>query len=170
MLTILEGSTFCISDDLGDIATETSGFFAYDTRSLSRLVLRVDGSRPLLLSSGRMEHFAAAFYLRNANVDGLPHDSLSISRQRFVGTGMQERIAVRNESMLRLDFELSLELAADFADIISVKLHDFALGDPEHAPDLPPPAPTTHDEDKRALLIADPAGELRTRVVLSEPG
>jgi glycogen debranching enzyme len=170
MLTILEGSTFCISDDRGDIATETTGFFAWDTRFLSRLVLRIDGSPPLLLSSGRVHHFAAAFYLRNASVDGLPHDSLSISRERFVGTGMQERIVVRNECMKRLEFELSLELAADFADIISVKHHDFALGDPVHAPALPPPALAKHDPVRRSILIEDPGGELRTRIVLSENG
>jgi len=41
MLTILEGSTFCICDDRGDIAADTSGFFAHDTRFLSRLVLTV---------------------------------------------------------------------------------------------------------------------------------
>ena len=35
--------------------------------------------------------------------------------------------------MHRLEFEVALELAADFADIISVKLHDFALGDPANA-------------------------------------
>jgi glycogen debranching enzyme len=169
LLTILEGSTFCICDDRGDIATETSGFFAWDTRFLSRLVLRIDGSPPLLLSSGRVHHFAAAFYLRNAS-DGIPHDSLSIARERFVGTGMQERIAVRNECMKRLEFELSIELAADFADIISVKLHDFALGDPVRAPALPPPAPATHDSARRSILIEDPAGNLRTRVVLSENG
>ena len=34
-LTILEGSTFCISDEVGDIGEETSGFFAQDTRFLS---------------------------------------------------------------------------------------------------------------------------------------
>jgi glycogen debranching enzyme len=169
MLTILEGSTFCICDERGDIAEETSGFFAHDTRFLSKLVLRVEGSRPLLLSSGRVQHFAAAFYLRNPSVNGLPHDALSIARERFVGTGMQERIAVRNETMQQIDFELSLELAADFADIISVKLHDFALGDPEHAPALPPPAAVTCDPGNRSLLISDPAGELRTRVVMSQP-
>jgi glycogen debranching enzyme len=168
MLTILEGTTFCISDERGDIGEETSGFFAHDTRFLSRLELRVDGARPLLLSSGRVEHFAAAFYLRNANVNGLPHDAISIARERFVGTGMQERIAVRNETMKPLEFELSLELCADFADIISVKLHDFALGDPEHAPDLPPPAPATVDMDKRTIHIHDSASDLRTHVVFSE--
>src|SRR3990172_2563654 len=127
MLTILEGSTFCVSDDLGDVSGETAGFFAWDTRFLSRLELRVDGQRPLPLSSGRLQHFAAAFYLRNPRVNGLPGDSLSISRQRFIGTGLQERIAVQNESMERLAFELSVELGTDFADIISVKQHDFAL-------------------------------------------
>ncbi|MEX2612403.1 MAG: glycogen debranching N-terminal domain-containing protein [Gaiellaceae bacterium] len=170
MLTILEGSTFCICDERGDIAADTSGFFAHDTRFLSRFVLRLEGSRPLLLSSGRVEHFAAAFYLRNPSLNGLPQDALSISRERFVGTGMQERIAVRNESMHQLDFELSLELAADFADIISVKHHDFSLGDPEHAPDLPPAAPSTYDEAHRQILIVDPAGDLSTRVVLSQVG
>jgi len=170
VLTILEGSTFCMSDERGDLADPTSGLFAHDTRFLSRLVLSVQGSRPLLLSSGRVEHFAASFFLRNASLNGLPQDALSISRERFVGTGMQERIAIRNESMHRLDFELSLELAADFADIISVKLHDFALGDPGNAPDLPPAAPSTYDEVRRQILIVDPAGDLRTRIVLSQAG
>jgi len=159
-----------MSDERGDIAAPTSGFFAHDTRFLSRLVLSVQGSPLLLLSSGRVEHFAAAFFLRNASLNGLPQDALSISRERFVGTGMQERIGIRNESMHRLDFEVSLELAADFADIISVKLHDFALGDPENAPDLPLPAPSTYDQGRRQILIVDPLGDLRTRIVLSQDG
>ena len=127
MLTILEGSTFCICDDRGDIAAETSGFFAHDTRFLSRLVLRVDGTAPLLLSSGRVEHFQAGFYLRNGTANGLPRDSISIARERFVSTGMQERVRLRNESPERLEIEVALEAEADFADIISVKLHDFSL-------------------------------------------
>ena len=170
MLTILEGSTFCICDDRGDIAAETSGFFAHDTRFLSRLVLRVGGTTPLLLSSGRVEHFQAAFYLRNGTANGLPRDSISIARERFVGTGMQERITLRNESPERLEVEVALEAEADFADIISVKLHDFSLGDPELAQPLPPPAPTTYDEERRQVSIVDPRGDLGTRLVFSKPG
>ena len=170
MLTILEGSTFCISDDRGDVAAETSGFFAHDTRFLSRLVLRVGGSTPLLLSSGRVEHFQAAFYLRNGTSNGLPKDAISISRERFVGTGLQEKVALRNESTERIELELALEAEADFADIISVKLHDFSLGDPEHAQPLPPPAPTTYDEGRRQLSITDPRGDCGTRLVFSKSG
>jgi glycogen debranching enzyme len=170
MLTILEGSTFCISDDRGDIAAETSGLFAHDTRFLSRLVLRVGGSTPLLLSSGRVEHFQAAFYLRNGTTNGLPRDAVSIARERFVGTGMQERIWLRNESPEPLDLTVALEAEADFADIISVKLHDFSLGDPELAQPLPPPAPATHDEERRQVSIVDPQGDLGTELVFSKAG
>jgi glycogen debranching enzyme len=170
MLTILEGSTFCMCDERGDIGDATSGFFAHDTRFLSRLRLRVAGARPLLLSSGRTDHFAASFFLRNPRVADLPHDSLSISRERFVTTGMRERITVRNESMQTLEFELSLEVAADFADIITVKLHDFSLGDPENAPPLPDPAPGAFDRGRQQLLIVAPPGDLRTQVLVSQDG
>jgi glycogen debranching enzyme len=170
LLTILEGSTFCICDDRGDIATETSGFFAHDTRFLSRLVLRVGDATPLLLSSGRVEHFQAAFYLRNGTSNGLPRDAISIARERFVGTGMQEKVWLRNECTERIELEVALEAEADFADIISVKLHDFSLGDPELAQPLPPPAPSTHDEERCQLSITDPRGDLGTRLLFSKPG
>ena len=65
MLTILEGSTFCICDDRGDVGGALSGFFADDTRFLSRLRLTVNGETPLPLSFGKVEYFSAAFYLRN---------------------------------------------------------------------------------------------------------
>jgi glycogen debranching enzyme len=170
MLTILEGSTFCISDDRGDIAAETSGFFAHDTRFLSRLVLSVGGAQPLLLSSGRVQHFQAAFYLRNRTVDGIPKDSLSIARERFVGTGMQERISIRNESASPISLDVALEAEADFADIISVKHHDFSLGDPELAQELPPPAPAVLDAQRNQLSSVDPRGDLGTQLVFSQPG
>jgi glycogen debranching enzyme len=170
VLTILEGSTFCISDDRGDIVGETSGFFAHDTRFLSRLVMRVAGASPLLLSSGRVEHFQAAFYMRNGTANGLPRDAVSIARERFVSTGMQEKVTLRNECIHRLDLELVLEAEADFADIISVKLHDFSLGDPELAQPLPAPAPTSLDESGRRLSIVDPRGDLGTQLVFSKPG
>src|SRR5689334_7049425 len=115
MLTILEGSTFCICDERGDIAGETSGLYADDTRLLSRFVLTINGARPLLLSSGQIEYFSAAFYLRNPVAAGLAQDVLSVERMRFVGGSMQERIAIRNESMEQQRFEVCLELGCDFA-------------------------------------------------------
>jgi glycogen debranching enzyme len=169
-LTILDGSTFCICDELGDIAEETSGFFSRDTRFLSRFVLKLNGARPLLLSSGRVEHFAAAFFLRNAPAGGLPRDAVSIARNRFVGTGMRDTVVLENETSQPLAVELALELAADFADIITVKQRDFALGDPLNAPELPEPAAPWHYEDGTQMVLGERDGEARTQVVLSRPG
>jgi len=107
-MTILEGSTFCICDEIGDLDGRTSGFFAEDTRFLSRLELRVNGARPLLLSSGTIEYFSAAFYLRNPVAEGLVQDSLSIARERFVGDGMQDSFVVQNQGMERVELHFHL--------------------------------------------------------------
>ncbi|MFL5932900.1 MAG: glycogen debranching N-terminal domain-containing protein [Gaiellaceae bacterium] len=171
-LTILEGSTFCICDERGDITGETQGLFAEDTRFLSRLCLTVNGASPLLLSSGKVEYFSAAFFLRNPVVGSLAQDSVSIVRHRFVGDGMQDHVIVQNQSMEPISFELALELGADFADILSVKEHDFALGDPERAEPLPDPAPCRYEDGHNQFVLeeADGAGSARTQVILSQRG
>ena len=169
-LTILEGSTFCICDDRGDVGEKTSGFYAHDTRFLSILRMTIDGKPPLLLSSSKVEYFSAAFYLRNPLSEGLPPDTLSIARRRFVGEGMQERIVIRNEGTEPVSFSLGLEIGCDFADIMSVKEHDFALGDPLNAPPLPPPVEPRYDEENNQFVLIDPEGEARTQVLLSQRG
>src|SRR6266540_4960667 len=84
-LRILEGATFCICDELGDLHGKVEGLFAEDTRFLSSLKLTINGERPLLLSSDKIEYFSAAFFMRNPLALGLAQDSLSIRRERFVG-------------------------------------------------------------------------------------
>src|SRR5205814_1995139 len=113
-LTILEGSTFCICDDLGDIDRRTHGFYSEDTRFLSVLRLRINDARPLLLSSGKVEYFSAAFFLRNPLAGGLEQDVVSILRERFVGESMQDVIVAQNQSMEQQSLELELEIEADF--------------------------------------------------------
>ena len=168
-VTILEGSTFCVSDELGDLDAPTAGFFTKDTRFLSRWILTVNGARPLLLSSGRVEYFSAAFYLRNPVVGGLGRDELSIARERFVGEAMQDHIVVRNHGRRAVAFELALEVGNDFADIIAVKEYDFTLGDPAHARPLPPLVPLSEEEGCVVLAdVGDFAG--LTQVFFSERG
>jgi glycogen debranching enzyme len=169
-LTILEGSTFCLCDEIGDLDGTTSGFFADDTRFLSRLELRINGKRPLLLSSGKVEYYSAAFFLRNPLAGDLTQDVLSIARERFVGEGMQDQLSVRNEGFVPVRFELELEVGTDFADIISVKEHDFALGDPERARPLPPPAEVRLGDGNQLVLAENGRGNARTQVIFSRPG
>jgi glycogen debranching enzyme len=172
-LTILEGSTFCICDERGDIGAEaTSGFFTQDTRFLSVARLLVNGAAPLVLSCDKVEYFSAAFYLRNPVAGGLPQDTLLIARERFVGDGMQDRLTIRNESMHGVEFELRLEFACDFADIFLVKARDFALGDPLGAEALPPAAPCRFEEPNGQFVFDDTDGSMdaRLQVIFSRAG
>jgi glycogen debranching enzyme len=169
-LTILEGSTFCICDELGDVGEETSGFFRDDTRFLSILRLTIDGHRPLLLSSDKVEYFSAAFFLRNGPTDRLPVDTLSIMRRRFVGESMQDSIVVQNHGGEEVTFELAIEIGCDFADIFAVKAHDFALGDPLSAEPLPPLVEPRFDSENNQFLLEDSEDPARTQVILSRPG
>src|ERR671930_2763097 len=118
---ILEGATFCICDELGDLHGRVEGLFADDTRFLSALKLMINGERPLLLSSDKIEYFSAEFCLRNPLAGGLPQDVLSIRRERFVGDGMQDSFVIQNQSMERVEFDAELDVGADFADIFAVK-------------------------------------------------
>src|ERR687887_113471 len=167
-LTILEGSTFCICNERGDVDGETTGFFAEDTRFLSVLRLRVNGAEPLLLSSGKVEYFSAAFYMRNPLAGGLSQDVVSIMRERFIGDAMQDRLVLQNQSMSRQKLELALEFGTDFADILAVKSHDFALGDPLSAHPLPPLAEARYDEGHNQFVLVDSGDSgARTQVILS---
>jgi glycogen debranching enzyme len=168
-LTILEGSTFCLSDERGDIADPVMGLFADDTRFLSRWILTINGQRPLRLSSDKVEYFSAAFYLRNPIAGGLEQDVLSIGRDRFIGDGMQEHIVVQNHASHSVEFELALEVGTDFADIFAVKEHDFALGHPDSASPLPGLAPGEFDAEGNQFVFVDGPKRL-TQVLLSQPG
>jgi glycogen debranching enzyme len=169
-LTVLEGSTFCICDELGNISQVTHGLFAEDMRFLSRLSATLNGKPPLLLSSGTVEYFSAAFFLRNAPSEGLPSDSIVIERDRFVGEGMQDHLVLTNVSMQSLTFRLDLAFETDFADIISVKEWDFSLGDPIHAKPLPAPVEALFDEENDHFMLVDREGGARTQVLLSRRG
>ena len=125
--------------------------------------------RPLLLTSRNVEHYSAAFFLRNSPSDALPQNALLISRKRFVGGGMQEHLAVRNQTAEPVAFMLALELEADFADIITVKEHELAGGATAGLRPLPPPGGRRFEEDRKELFFSE--GErgamAETQIVLS---
>ena len=169
-ITILEGATFCISDERGDIAEPTDGFFEADTRFLSRLVLTVNGASPLLLSHGRVEYYSAAWFLRNPPVGGLASDEVSIERRRFVGRDMQEHVILTNHAGHPVELEVGLEFGADFADIFAVKAFDAALGDPGRALPATPVPPRFDPAENRLVFATGDGFRGETQVLLSHPG
>jgi glycogen debranching enzyme len=170
-LRILEGATFCICDRLGDLHGNVEGLFMQDTRFLSMLKLTINGQRPLLLSSDKIEYFSAAFFMRNPLTQGLAPDVLSIRRERFVGDGMQDSFTIQNQSMEPVEFDVELDVGADFADIFAVKDFDFALGDPLRAKPLPDSRPVEYEPERNQFLISDNGDlPLKTQVIFSERG
>ena len=170
-LTVLEGSTFCVSDETGDVDGKgsASGFFADDTRFLSRAMLTLAGATPLPLSHSQPAPHLARFVSRNPVAAGLQADELSIERERFVGAGMYERIHVENHSRRRIETELALELEADFADIFSVKDLDPGFGNPASVT-LPPPRTPSWREQGTTAVFADESFPARTIVHFSQTG
>ncbi|MGZ4372242.1 MAG: amylo-alpha-1,6-glucosidase [Gaiellaceae bacterium] len=168
---MLTGSTFCISDEFGDIAHEAAGFFAEDMRYLSLLRVTINGERPLLLTSGRLEHFTAVFYLRNPLVDELPPDALTLVHRRYLVTdALQDELVLENVSKRALELELGIELGCDFADILTVKAHDLSLGrQSDPPPPLPAGVPCQWRDGAREAVLEDVDG-MSTRVMFSAVG
>jgi glycogen debranching enzyme len=167
-LTVLDGSTFCVCDERGDVdgLATASGFFASDTRFLSRSVLTLGGARLDPLSHDHSTPHLASFVLRNPLAGGLQPNELVIERERFVGECMEERIAVENHSHRRVDIELGLELAADFADIFVVK--DLEPGFGKQVAEKLPPAHPPERSTNGTLVFSDGSFRGRTVVHLSE--
>jgi glycogen debranching enzyme len=155
---LIHGSAFCVSDDRGDVDGGVSGFYADDTRHLDRFVLTVDGERPRLLASRRLDHSSAVAYFRC-----LPGDALVVDRTRVVDGTFDERIGVESQTSQPLAFEVAVALGADFADVITVKEHELTDVPPVAGHPLPRPAAAAVDDG--ALLFAD--GAFRTRVLFS---
>jgi glycogen debranching enzyme len=123
-ISILDGSTFLVSDLRGDIDAspdQAHGFFFRDTRFLSRWTLTANGSPLDVLSTDENQYFTAQFFLvpPTGTVDENP--TVSIIRKRSIGDGFHEDVTVINHGADPLEVELRLEAHADFADLFEVK-------------------------------------------------
>ncbi|GIF13888.1 amylo-alpha-1,6-glucosidase [Actinoplanes teichomyceticus] len=121
-VTLVEGSTFCLSDAAGDVDPGNAhGLFVRDARVLSRWQLRLDGHRPQPLSVLAPDAYAARFVLRRPPLAGLADSTLLITRERLVGDGLRETVTVENLGREATTCVLSLVVEADFADLFAVK-------------------------------------------------
>src|ERR671911_2961505 len=98
---ILDGNTFVVSDERGDIEaslTDPTGLFSFDTRFLSQWVLTVDGERLNSLSVDDLQYFAARFFLVPGTGTVYVDAKLSVIRQRAVGGGVHEELTILNHA------------------------------------------------------------------------
>lgn len=124
------GDAFAVLDahgDIGAVSDTAEGLFYRDTRFLSQLELRVEGRRPLLLSSAVHEDKAAlSVELTNPDLrlgeERLPRDTIFLHRTKFLWRAVcYERINIRNYSDRPRRLRIDLFFAADFHDMFEVR-------------------------------------------------
>ncbi|MGH3033682.1 MAG: amylo-alpha-1,6-glucosidase [Gaiellaceae bacterium] len=123
-VSILDGSTFVVSDRRGDIAAspdEPHGLFYRDTRFLSRWSLRVGDGELEVLSTENVDYFAAQFFLYPPTGSIYENPYLSVMRKRKVGEGFHEDVTLVNHRAEPVQVEVRLEADSDFADLFEVK-------------------------------------------------
>jgi glycogen debranching enzyme len=124
LIKILDGNTFVVSDDRGDIEaspTDPTGLFSYDTRFLSRWVLTVNGERLNALSTDDLQYFEARFFLVPGTGSVYVNSDLSVIRRRVVAHGFYEGLEVLNHRGEPVHLTVRIEAASDFADLFEVK-------------------------------------------------
>ncbi|HEY2802332.1 MAG TPA: glycogen debranching N-terminal domain-containing protein [Actinomycetota bacterium] len=124
LVKILDGNTFVVSDDRGDIEAsmdDPTGLFAWDTRFLSSWILTVDGQRLNSLSVDDLQYFETRFFLVPGTGTVYVDAKLSVIRHRTVGNGFHESLTVFNHDAEPADLAIRIEAGSDFADLFEVK-------------------------------------------------
>ncbi|WP_129668234.1 glycogen debranching N-terminal domain-containing protein [Phytoactinopolyspora endophytica] len=153
-LTLVNGTTFTVSDSRGDIdPSGYHGVYHRDIRVVSSLRLEVDGARPQLLAADRTGAGEGHWvYVLASDEHGSP--TAVLTRHRYVGEGVRERLIAHAYGRPLPARILTVEIAADFADLLELK------GDPGRRP------PVELVEDHGGVS----AGTDRIRVELAADG
>jgi glycogen debranching enzyme len=148
LVTLLEETTFCISDASGDIVPGSAqGLFFRDTRFISRLEFRLDGELPEPVAVQPNDPFRCTFLARRPPGPQRADSTLLIIRRRYVGNGMRDDITLRNLGHEPTSAHLTVAVDSDFADLFEVK-----EGQDRH-----------HDDDDVEVSAEDGALWLRCR-------
>jgi glycogen debranching enzyme len=121
LVTLVEGSTFSLSDRTGDIVPGgPAGVFVLDARVISQWQILLDGHPLEPLSVDVSEPFAATFVARAAGSSASAGTLLAV-RRRWVGSGLREEIELRSYRRDPVTAVVELRVASDFADVFDVK-------------------------------------------------
>jgi glycogen debranching enzyme len=121
---ILDGNTFVVSDERGDVEaslTDPTGLFSFDTRFLSKWVLTVNGERLASLSVDDLQYFETRFFLVPGTGTVYIDAKLSVIRHRTVSDGFREELTLLNHDDEPVDVVVRFDADCDFADLFEVK-------------------------------------------------
>ncbi|HWF03467.1 MAG TPA: glycogen debranching N-terminal domain-containing protein, partial [Candidatus Angelobacter sp.] len=129
-LTLIDGKTFLSTTVAGDIMPPGApdvGFFHDDTRFLSRLELRVDGYRTVVLSSSTEQTFASQIELTTGKSTmretyEIPENTVHIRREQLLSSEtLFDNFSFENFNFHELELSIELAYEADFMDVFQVR-------------------------------------------------
>ncbi len=169
LLALKAGALFVCTRPNGDLARGSAsgeGLYAEDTRHLSELRLTIGGLPPVLLSatleSGHHAIVNATNQTLRTDAGALvPRETLSVRRTLLIGDRLHYGIRVRSFARERVATSIDLSLAADFADLFTVRgLDERSTGRV---------LPATREEDGVRFSYRAADGELRETLVELTP-
>lgn len=129
-LTLIDGKTFLSTNFSGDIMPPGApdvGFFHDDTRFLSRLELRVDGYRTVVLSSSTEQTFASQIELTTGqstlrDTYEIPENTVHIRREQLLHSEiLYDYLTFENFNFQELEITIELAYEADYMDVFQVR-------------------------------------------------
>lgn len=119
---VASGWNTLVTDVRGRITgDDPQGFFAENTRVLSRERISIDGTELVPFCTADIGH-AQLSYVEIGDGEVLPPRAAYLRLERFVGDGLRTRLTVVSYADITLSHQVRLEFAADFADIIEAEL------------------------------------------------
>lgn len=119
-LVLVDGRTFAISDEAGQMVGPTHGLVHDDLRHLSRFRVTLDEADIEVLASSAPTPLSAVVVAR-ANHRVVPSTRAVLTRRRWVASGLREDVHVHNTSPRPQRWTLRVRVAADFAHVFDVK-------------------------------------------------
>lgn len=127
-----DNDTFAVIDRFGDIIPTghgEQGVYHQGTKFVSRLGLRIENQRPLLLSSSMQENnLLLQIDLTNPDFQdesgriSIPSGTVHLARYEFVrGATCFQRVVLSNYGAQAISFDLSVHFGSDFVDIFEVR-------------------------------------------------
>ena len=120
-LTLVDGRTFAISDDAGDMWDATHGLLHDDLRHLSEFTVRTPGREIEILTGTAVSPFSGVFVQRLRSGHEPEGDALLMVRRRWIGDGLREDIELANPTGSAVAVDVALRIGADFAHLFDVK-------------------------------------------------
>ncbi len=117
LMYLASGWSTLVTDVHGRITgDDPQGFFAHNTRLLSRERITIDGREPVAFDTANVGAHAQVSYVELADGEKLPSEALYLTIERFLGEGLRTRLALHSWAAQPRRVRIAVTLVADFAD------------------------------------------------------